>query len=408
MKATIYTEGGGEYGLGHISRCTALSEAFEEKDVKATMVIAEGGVSPSWHDGDGIIASDIAVIDSYHASDAVRATISGNAVTTFYVEDGKETLLRKAFWDVPKKDIKDAPESILITFGGSDPMCMTSKVVDIVCQKYPLMKKHVVLGPGYHGDAIVGDALTTVVTSPNVEDFRALMVSSDVAITAGGQTLYELAACGVAMVAVIVADNQQGQVSYFVKNGAALSEDDNILGAIERLHYKTLRASMAEAGYNIIADTRGARDVVDDIISGTLTLRAAIDSDSEILWRWRNDSHTRMMSKNSDEIPWKNHCEWYRDAKNVFIGIVGDDAIGTVRLDKSTVSVTVAPEFRGKGYAQHLIRMACEKSDASVIYADVKKENIASIRAFERCGFVKTDEDGDIISYKLTYERISE
>ena len=47
----------------------------------------------------------------------------------------------------------------------------------------------------------------TVHSAP--EDMRAIMATADLAVTAGGQTTYELAASGVPAVALCIAENQR-------------------------------------------------------------------------------------------------------------------------------------------------------------------------------------------------------
>ncbi|NLV76359.1 MAG: UDP-2,4-diacetamido-2,4,6-trideoxy-beta-L-altropyranose hydrolase, partial [Tissierellia bacterium] len=42
----------------------------------------------------------------------------------------------------------------------------------------------------------------------NVKNMKNLMINNDLAISAGGNTLYELCACGIPTIAIIIADNQ--------------------------------------------------------------------------------------------------------------------------------------------------------------------------------------------------------
>ncbi len=34
-------------------------------------------------------------------------------------------------------------------------------------------------------------------------------------------------------------------------------------------------------------------------------------TDSELIWQWRNDPTTRLMSRRTQRFSWKEHKEWY-------------------------------------------------------------------------------------------------
>lgn len=53
--------------------------------------------------------------------------------------------------------------------------------------------------------------------SLDAEHMKTLMLESDVAISAGGQTLYELASVGLPTIAIQVVDNQSEDISGFLK-----------------------------------------------------------------------------------------------------------------------------------------------------------------------------------------------
>ncbi len=77
------------------------------------------------------------------------------------------------------------------------------------------MTKYVVMGVPFENTreiAAVMDGHTRLIESPDDYGMRDVMLSSDVAISAGGQTLYELARTGTPTVAVSVADNQKKNV----------------------------------------------------------------------------------------------------------------------------------------------------------------------------------------------------
>lgn len=130
-----------------------------------------------------------------------------------------------------------------------------------------------------------------------------------------------------------------------------------------------------------------------------MQLRNAVPEDREILYKWATEPSTRMFSLNKSEILWEEHCSWFHkkltDETCVFLmGIVDQEPIGTVRFDsdyvqqESIISITIAPEMRGKGYASQLIKTGTKDSRVlKPVIAYIQKENIASIKSFEKCGF---------------------
>lgn len=80
------------------------------------------------------------------------------------------------------------------------------------------------------------------------------------------------------------------------------------------------------------------------------------------------------------------------------------EKVGVIRFNRARgpygieISIALAPEARGKGLGRKAIEAAAEwvKSQGfSALLAKIKPFNIASIRAFEAAGFVKTGSDGE-------------
>ncbi len=137
-----------------------------------------------------------------------------------------------------------------------------------------------------------------------------------------------------------------------------------------------------------------------------LEIRYAKESDSENLWKWRNDPITREFSRNSDEIPWESHVKWYGKAlenpsKKIFVGVSEGVGIGRIMFDRlegniAETGIVIAPEGRGKGHGSELIRSSSERyfsieNGVDEILAEILKINPASIRAFEKAGYVKRE-----------------
>ena len=108
------------------------------------------------------------------------------------------------------------------------------------------------------------------------------MLESDLAISAGGQTLYELACAGCPTIAVWMAPNQDGQLQVFEESGfiriAGHGEDDSVIDAIvdavfSLLQDRQARRSMSAAGQRLI-DGQGAIRVARTIVETTNVKKA--------------------------------------------------------------------------------------------------------------------------------------
>ncbi|MGC8924395.1 MAG: PseG/SpsG family protein [Calditerrivibrio sp.] len=272
MKIYIITEGGSDIGFGHLTRMYAVYQGFKVRGITPKFIVngddfVEDIIKEAeceifdWIDNkarlfDLIKGADIAIIDSYLADKSLYEEISNIVKLPVYYDDnnrleyprgvvingnihakdlnypergdivyllGMEYLpLRMEFWDLPEKEIRVNMESIMITFGGDDVKNMTPKVLNFLVEEYPGLKKYVIIGRGFRNiDEIEKyvDNKTFLVYHPDGKKIRDIMLDSDIAISAGGQTLYELARVGVPTIAVIVAENQIGNVKKFEELG---------------------------------------------------------------------------------------------------------------------------------------------------------------------------------------------
>ena len=134
-----------------------------------------------------------------------------------------------------------------------------------------------------------------------------------------------------------------------------------------------------------------------------VTLRRVTCEDAVRLYQWRTDAETVAMSDQAPPHSYADHLAWLTrrlttSRPNLFIGMDDQDAVGTIRVDREypavgVLSVTVAPAVRRRGYATGLIRALCEHpcvADVVLLRATIKREIVASERAFARAGFIRT------------------
>ena len=134
------------------------------------------------------------------------------------------------------------------------------------------------------------------------------------------------------------------------------------------------------------------------------------------LFAWRNDLHTRKMSMSSELISFESHLIWFRsilDDKNQFlyIGLNEVDKIGFCRFNLNQkemiaeVSINLNPSMRGKKYSFQLLSLTMEqyfKEQKTDLIANIKKENLASIRLFVKSGFLLQTSENNYFVYKFT------
>ena len=137
---------------------------------------------------------------------------------------------------------------------------------------------------------------------------------------------------------------------------------------------------------------------------GSLRLRRVEESDCRLLWEWVNDPLVRAFSFSTEPVSWGNHVAWFRgklaDHNSAqYVVEAGSRPIGQVRFqiegESAVVSVSLSPEFRGKGLGAEAVAMATEDlfRTTSVTRADafVKPDNTASLRLFNRAGFERSE-----------------
>jgi len=137
-------------------------------------------------------------------------------------------------------------------------------------------------------------------------------------------------------------------------------------------------------------------------------IRLAKLSDSQDIWKCRNDKKTREMSENTKLVSWEAHQEWFKEKLSnsksiIYIGETFDShIIGMVRLDIamkfSEISINLNPKYRGLNLSHNLllevINKFSEKNNIQ-LKAKVKSINTASKKCFIKSGFhLKKEEFG--------------
>ncbi len=305
----FFTEGGREIGLGHVSRCAALATGFVRlADKKSIFLLRGDETSLSFlkhHGFEGrffdwereldlllpfLRRAEVAVIDSYTASANFYQFIAERVSKLLVFDDffrlsypkdayilnptaepngnprhlyGLEyVVLRPAFWEVPSREIKERVERVMVTFGGEDLRGLTPLAVEAVREVFPEAECAVVVGPAFNLDENkLYHPRLKLYRNLSAEEMRDLMLVSDIAISAGGQTVWELACTGTPTVAVLTAENQRRNLELFSRKGSILWVKKNFAESLRELEALGRRKDLSQKVQNLL-DGKGVARIV--------------------------------------------------------------------------------------------------------------------------------------------------
>lgn len=325
MKVFILTEGGKDFGFGHITRCISICQAFEEVGIRPELIVNGDETVHSllkdknckifdWLNDQRLLFkmlnnTSIAFIDSYLADYGLYEKISNIVGTGVYFDDNirikypkgfvlngavlaeqmpypkregityllgtRYAPLRKEFWDVPEKFIRDNLEIVMITFGGADIRNLTPKVLKLLKNIHPEIHKKVIIGKGFQNITEIEefkDNNAELIDYPDATEMKNAMLESDVAISAGGQTLYELARVGVPAIGICIAENQLRNIKGWCELGfleyvgwySCKSLEQKLTRSLRYAADKRIRMDISRIGRRSI-DGQGCKRIVNTV-----------------------------------------------------------------------------------------------------------------------------------------------
>jgi len=465
MKVFIITEGSRFIGFGHITRCTSLYQAFEEKGILPLFLInGDETVKDllnnknceifNWLTEEQklfkfIENADVVIMDSYLAGYELYEKISSLVKVPVYLDDNKRIdyprgivvnaavyadelnypdkkgvsyllgsqyiPIRKEFWDVPEKEIKENIEKIMITFGGDDEKNMTPNILKLLNKNFSELTKKVVIGKGFKNIEQIealNNAKTKLIYYPDAEGMKRVMLESDMAISASGQTLYELARIGLPTIAISVAENQMNNLKGWQKAGfieyAGSCDDEhvfsNVIQKLELLQDFGLRQEKSKNGRALVDGLGAIRTVkhcIKTFFDNSLILRKAEIKDIYNIYELSNDPDVRQNSFSPDRVELENHKIWFANKLNnenclFLVTEIDSRFAGQVRFDingtEATISISMSKQYRAIGAGKLSIQKAlhilyAENPTIQYVKSHIKKGNVHSISLFESTGF---------------------
>ena len=273
MKIYIITEGTSQTGYGHLARCLAINDAFHDRGLNPQLIVHCDDQALqfienvdlqvfNWIDQvDQLIGliqfADVVLIDSYLAELPIYNRIYSTVKSVAYLDDtirlayppgkiingtpGAENLpylkdrshdhylglyytpLRKGFWDIPERTRTDSIRNLLVTMGATDVQGITFDLLESLVSSISGIQFHVVLGQeDYYGakrQKFRNESKISFYHSLDASEMCELMQKCEVAISAAGQTSYELARVGTKMILIKVADNQRFNLAGWLSLG---------------------------------------------------------------------------------------------------------------------------------------------------------------------------------------------
>lgn len=275
----IRTDMNEEIATGHVMRCLSIADAARDQGEEITFILADEQavglveqrgyqvivLHTQWDDMDAELPKllevlktekiDRLLIDSYQVTKKYLRVLTSQ-IKTLYIDDRNEFFypvngiicyvsywrkfdhqnrykktklfmgfpyvpLRQIFCRCDKKEIHDKAEELLLLSGGTDPYDMQRNLLKKI-DKYGYKKINVICGRYYVG---YQDLQKEYRTFANIHIYQAVtniesyMQTADIAVSAGGTTLYELCACGTPTISYSFVDNQLDNVHQFQKDG---------------------------------------------------------------------------------------------------------------------------------------------------------------------------------------------
>lgn len=324
----IKADGNKDIASGHIRRCLSIAEALKKKgaavsfwfsdqespDLFKQFCSSENAFSYSMTPPEE--KAELLLLDSYSITEDEFASYRKYAVKTAYIDDlchfDPDVDMVINYDPAPPKDLYHAPVQLLgtqyaplreqfagcsfmarpaanrifISTGGTDPCHIIEKLLkefytDRHWTALSILHCDVVMGAFFDDKyksslKLIARRYPGITINEGVQDMVSLMSSCDIAITAGGTTLYELCAAGVPSIAFTMADNQVEFTKRFHEREAIYyvgdARKDNALprNLAARLFAilpdKQARTSLS-ANARRLVDGRGAERIAEAIIN---------------------------------------------------------------------------------------------------------------------------------------------
>ncbi len=331
IRIAIRTDCGGDAGLGHMRRCLSLAQSLVKLGADLRFFIHGDPIGLKMARGNGFDADADAgpeqlverirlwggtavVTDSYDVGSSYWGAIRESGALLIAIDDladrhlpvdmitnglahapklsyqalphtvfllGPEyILLREEFSRAVSRDCRKPPRRVLITVGGTNPFDLMGRIGEWVCEDLAEVSVDAVIGPFFESIASVEQWAEKYPARVHLHrdppNIRELMLNADLAVSGGGQTTYELAACGTPAVGLCLADNQRETLKAMAGAGACLDAGEATASEIQRNVLKALHLLASNPERRMEMSRRG-RALVDGLGADRLS-RAILEA----------------------------------------------------------------------------------------------------------------------------------
>jgi UDP-2,4-diacetamido-2,4,6-trideoxy-beta-L-altropyranose hydrolase len=313
--------------------------------------------------------------------------------------------------NLPEGDIR-----VLLTLGGADSQNLTLQLAKELAAADSVKQVDVVVGAAYQHTGLLQTWLEeqrnfALHRNLTAHQMCRLMQQCAAAVTAASGVAYEYAAVGGLLFVLQTADNQEDLHRFLLNSGIA----QDYRNMPEQLHNPRVEEAFAEQ----VAVQRQHFDGQSPVklqelfrrlsLGASLRLRVVTPADLMLLFEWANDAQVRKYSFNPAPIPLENHTRWFNavlEDKQTLLYIVTANGTPAAHIrfqfssDTAVISFLVSAEYRGQGLGYIILtkgieRLKRERPDAETVEGLVQRENIASVRAFEKAGFSLGEPDAE-------------
>jgi UDP-2,4-diacetamido-2,4,6-trideoxy-beta-L-altropyranose hydrolase len=301
-------------------------------------------------------------------------------------------------------------KNILISFGGIDSKNFTAPAIKAISKLNWNVVVNVVIGKNHPNLQEIQILCKSFRFECHIQSTKIaeLMDQADIAIGAGGISLWERLCIGLPSICIVAAENQKEQLTDLQNKGfvSVLEEKQDLVEVI----YQSLIKCKVESTFLTVSekltdfvDGFGAIRVRNFLIGGHIEMRLADASDSRNIFLWRNHPRIRAVSSSSNEIFWFDHDVWYQEKCGhinypILIGEIAGKPVGVVRFEinntEAEVSIYLIPESDNRGFGQDLLRaserwLSINRPSVTTLRAIVLHKNRPSINLFSNLQYVQ-------------------
>jgi UDP-2,4-diacetamido-2,4,6-trideoxy-beta-L-altropyranose hydrolase len=331
-------------------------------------------------------------------------------------------LLRPTFLELStKENTLQQLDTAFVCFGGADPYDLTLKATKALLKIKQVKRIHIVLGGAYVHKEIYNLNTDIVKIYQNLSEKKLskIMIDSNFAIAPASTILYELCCVKMPILSGFYVDNQKNIYNSLAEKGVVYKGGNFSNYSTQKFEELIRKMLLSTNNYvskqKELFDGKSKEKYLELLSSFFISFRRAEEKDLNKTFEWSNDTLVRNNSFNSNKIKFEEHKKWFLnkiyDKNSIFlIATFNEKEAGVIRFDLkkdySIISILVAKESRGKKLASALLRLSANyyfKHNTLPIFAYIKKENIASLKSFEKAGYTFHKEEENDKTHRIIY-----